>query len=346
MERLKLVDALKKVMPGIGEKETLLEGTSSFMFDNEWIKTFNDTISVSYPFKTDIKCLVKAQEFFKILSKMENDEVTMIVEGEKLLITSGNTSLKMVITDSSNLTSLVDNLSLESSQWGKLPENFTTGLKSCTIFAATNKAYESLCSISVGKDGIISSDNFRAGWFHIDVDMEEEFILPIDAVKNLVQIENLIEYSQNTAWAQFRNKEGLYFSVRKISTDFPRDAIKGFLDFSFVKDSEEYSFPEKIKSAVERAAILSSVNSDGREYIEMLLDKKNNLIIKGSKQFGEIEDKIAPDEKWKFPKDLILKIDPRYFGDMLSIHNKFYVRDDKYILMRNGNFDSIVALFQ
>lgn len=346
MDRLKLVDALQKVMPGIGEKETLLEGTSSFMFDNDWVKTFNDTISVSYPYKSGVKCLVKAQELFKVLNKMESAEITMVIEGEKLSITSGTTNLKMVITDSENIASLVDNLSLESSEWTKLPENFVEGLKSVAIFAATNKAYESLCNVSVGSDGMISSDNFRAGWHHVDIDIDDGFILPIEAVKNLVHIDLLTEYTQNDAWAQFRNKEDLYFSVRKISTDFPRDAIKGFLDFSFIKDSVEYSFPEKIKAAVERAAILSSVNPDGKEYIEMGLDKKGNLIIKGSKQFGEIEDKIVPDKKWKFPKDLLLKIDPRYFGDMLSINNKFYIRDDKYLLMRNGDFDSIVALFQ
>ncbi len=346
MDRLKLVDALQKVMPGIGEKETLLEGTSSFMFDNEWIKTFNDTISVSYPFKSDIKCLIKAQELFKILNKMESAEITMIVEGEKLSISSGTTNLKMIITDSTNISSLVDNLSLESSEWTELPESFSIGLKSVAIFAATNKAYESLCNVSIDADGMIASDNFRAGWYHVDINMSEGFILPIEAIKNLIHIDLLTEYTQNDAWAQFRNKENLYFSVRKISTDFPRDAIKNFLDFDFIKDSVEYSFPEKIKSAVERAAILSIVNPDGKEFIEIGLDKKGNLLVKGSKQFGEIEDKIAPDKKWKFPKDLLLKIDPRYFGDMLSIHNKFYIRDDKYLLMRNSNFDSIVALFQ
>jgi len=345
INRLEFVGALKKVMPGIEGKETLLEGADSFMFDNEWIKTFNDSISVSYPFKTGMNCLIKAQEFFKLLTKIESSEVEMEIEEDKLVLNAGNTNVKMVLMDSSNLVSLVDNLSLENCQWIDLPIKFIDAVKTCIMFSTTNQTYASLCGISIGKDGIVSSDNFRAGWYHIELDVSEDFVLMTEAAKDLINIKDINQYSLGNAWIHFHSEEGLLFSVRKITIDFPRESIKDFLDFSDVINQKKYSFPDKMIKSVERAAILASVNPDGNEYVQIQLDKKNNLVIKGSKHFGEIEDKISPDNKWEFPKDFVLKMNPKYFGDLLSVDNKFYIgKEQQYILMRNGNFDSIISL--
>ena len=35
MNRTVLIEGLKKVMPGVGEKEALIEGASSFLFEDE-----------------------------------------------------------------------------------------------------------------------------------------------------------------------------------------------------------------------------------------------------------------------------------------------------------------------
>ena len=101
MKRIELLDALRKVMPGIGEKNILLEGADSFMFDGGWLKTYNDSISVSYPFNSGIKCLVKAQELFKLLNLLETDEVKILILSDgKFQLSSGNTTLKTIVLSS------------------------------------------------------------------------------------------------------------------------------------------------------------------------------------------------------------------------------------------------------
>ena len=129
MKRIELLDALRKVMPGIGEKNILLEGADSFMFDGGWLKTYNDSISVSYPFNSGIKCLVKAQELFKLLNLLETDEVKILILSDgKFQLSSGNTTLEMIVLSSEVFSSMVDNLALDSVSWIKLPEDFSKAL--------------------------------------------------------------------------------------------------------------------------------------------------------------------------------------------------------------------------
>lgn len=345
MKRLELLEALKRVMPGVETKSSLLEGADSFMFDGEWIKTFNDEISASYPFDSGIKCLVKAQEFFKILSRIEADEIKMVMlDDGKLQMSGGKTVLKMVSSDSSSLVKLVDNLALAGIKWNKLPKDFLKALKLSADFAATNKAFSSLCGVSFGNDGLAASDRIRAGFYKMKIrEFKEDFVLSTGSVRELVKFEALEEFSLGDSWVHFKDKNGLQFSTRKVVVDFPRAAIKKFLDFEGV-DDHVYSFPANLGHSVERASVLSYSNDEGSEYVELSMDQKGNMIVAGAKQYGEIKEKIAKDDKWSFPKDAVLKIDPKVLIDLLSLGNEFYLKENRYILLRHGDFESIIAL--
>jgi len=345
MKRLELLAALKRVMPGVEEKNTLLEGANSFMFDGEWIKTFNDEISVSYPFDSGVECLVKAQEFFKILSRIEADEIKILMlDDGKLQMSGGKTVLKMVSSDSSSLIKLVDNLALSGIKWDKLPKDFLKALKLSADFAATNKAFSSLCGVSFGNDGLAASDRIRAGFYKLKTrGIKEDFVLSTGSVRELIKFEELEEFSIGESWIHFKDKNGLLFSVRKIVVDFPREAIKKFLDFEGV-DDHVYSFPDSLKHSVERASVLSYSNDEGTEYVELSTDSKGNMIVSGAKQYGEIKEKIVKDAKWSFPKDVVLKIDPKVLIDLLGLGNEFYLKENRYILLRHGDFESIISL--
>ena len=342
VNRLAFVEALNKVMPGIEKEAILLEGANSFMFDEDWIKTFNDSISVSYPFRTGVKCLIKAEEFFKVLSKLEVDEVEMEVNDNKLVLKAGNTRIKMVMMKE-DLFLLGDSLFREDNKWFALSDKFKEALRSCVMVSTSDQMYSNLWGVSIGKDGLISSDNFRAAWYHLN--MEEEFVLPVNAAKELARIEDLIEYSQNEAWVHFHNKKGLCFSTRKINNNFPRNDIKGLLDSSKFSDEDLYIFPKGMVKLVERVSIFASPLQDREdEYIQIQLDEEGNLLIKGLREFGEIEDKIPPDGIWKFPVDFILTINPKYLWSMLSVGNEFYLSENNLILIKGANFDGAISL--
>lgn len=343
MKRTELLNALKMVIPGIGDKNVLLEGSNSFMFDGDWIKTFNDEISVSFPFKTDVKCLIKANEFFRVLSKMDSEDVKMIMlDDGKLRMSGGKTVLKMTSLDTSSFTALVNNLSLSEVKWKNLPEKFLEALDVCSGFASKNTAFAALCGISIGDDGLTASDRTRAGFYRISMRVREPFVLKAEAAKELVKSATISQFSVEDNWVHFRDKDGVCFSVRKYKVEFPRDAVKNFMNFSDV--GAEYSFPEGLAKIIDRVSELAYSTGEGNEYVALSLDNKGSLIVSGSKGFGEIEDKIAKDKDWSFPEDMKIQINPACFLSILSMGRKFYIKDGKFLLMKNGDLESVIAL--
>jgi len=345
MNRAELMGVLKKVMSGVEDKNTLLEGANSFMFDDEWIKTFNDEISVSYPFKSGIKCLVKAQEFFRVLSRINSDEIKMILlDDGKVQMSGGKTVLKMVSSDSSSILSLVDNLALGDVKWHKLPKDFVSALSIVSGFATTNTAMTPLCGVSIARDGLAASDRMKAGFYPLEFrSLKGDLVLPIGSVKELIKFVDLEEFSVGESWVHFKAKSGLQFSVRKLNADFPRDAIKNFLNFDET-DEKQYVFPSGLLESIERASVMSFATQEGSEYVELSLDAKGNMIVSGAKQYGELKDKIVKDAKWSFPEDVTLKVQPAHFAALLALGNQFYLKDNKYILMKSATFECILAL--
>ena len=345
MKRLELLEALKNVMPGVEEKSTLMLGADSFMFEDKWIKTFNNEISASYPFDSGIKCLVKAKEFFKILSLIESDEVKMVMlDDSKLQLSGGNTILKMSSIDSSHILELVDNLSLDSIKWNKLPADFVKALNIISGFACVNKAYPSICGVSMARDGLVASDRIRGGFYSLEFrSLKNETILPIGAVFELIKLDDLEEFSIGDSWIHFKTKRGLQFSTRKFDLEFPREQIKNFLKFEDV-DQTKYSFPEGLAKSIGVASVMSHLTDSGYEYIELYVDDKDQLILSGEKQNGVVKRIHKPDGKWSFPKNSKLNISPKMLADLLSLGNEFYVKEDRYLMAKIGNLDCIVSL--
>ncbi len=346
MKRLELLNALKKVMPGIDEKASaLLEGANSFMFDNNWIKSFNDSISVSYPFEIGVKCLVKAKELFSFLNKLNTDEVKIVVlDDGKFRLSSGKATMKLApIGEGEKIFSLVDNLSLSEIVWQKLPLKFMEALKLCQDFASNNTNYGALAGVSVGKDGLAASDRIRAAFYNMRIKTDSEFVIPIRAVRDLAKMEDLTEFFVAGSWIHFKNKDGLCFSTKKIGTDFPREAIKKMLDFSEV-ENQEHSFPETLAETVSRVSVLSYVDSTGQEYVEIEKNDKGDMMVTGAAEYGEIKEKISKNTSWEFPDGVKIRVAPRSFVSLLALNKKFYIRGERHLMMKNGNFDSVMAL--
>ena len=344
MNRKALIEALQKVMPGIDSKETLMEGADSFMFDKDYIRTFNDFISVSYKFETGLECMVKGKEFFQILQKLESEEVKLLVlDDGKFQLSGGKTTLKMPMADKKGFEkTLADNIILSTVDWHHLPESFSKGLQNCVIFAANNDIYASLCAVSIGSDGIVSSDNFRASWYHECLDPKEPFVIPIKAAIELAKVEDIKKYAMKGSWIHFETSHGAVFSVKKTAIDFPRNAIIKFMTFD--KLGEKHLFPKALLKAIGRASVISSETVDGKQFVSITLDAKGNMVVTGSKQLGEVKEKIAPDKEWSFPKGFTLNINPKYFSNILSVNREFYIKDEKYLVLRDGDFDVIVSL--
>ena len=85
VQKKQLVESLKLAMPGIESGNVVLQGSDTFIFHNGKSFTYNDSMAVSIPIEQtglveeDIEGAVKADEFFKVVSKLPQDEISFEV---------------------------------------------------------------------------------------------------------------------------------------------------------------------------------------------------------------------------------------------------------------------------
>ena len=85
IDRKQLLESLKFAMPGIETGTVTLQGADTFIFYNGKIYTYNDSVSVCVPIsqigliEENIEGAVKAEEFFKVISKFPSDEINFVV---------------------------------------------------------------------------------------------------------------------------------------------------------------------------------------------------------------------------------------------------------------------------
>ena len=83
-----LVSALEKVKSGLSSKEAILQSTS-FAFLGGNVVTYNDEISLSHPVEgLEITGAVQATELYQLLKKLKQEEISLEVSENEILITS------------------------------------------------------------------------------------------------------------------------------------------------------------------------------------------------------------------------------------------------------------------
>ena len=86
MKRKELLKALLSVKPGVANKD-IIESMTYFYFNGTHVISYNDIVSIQHPLKTDFKTFVKADDFFKVISKVKSEELAFkmnIVTGKQI----------------------------------------------------------------------------------------------------------------------------------------------------------------------------------------------------------------------------------------------------------------------
>jgi len=343
LNRKDLVNALGIVMPGVDNKGLAgITGGDSFVFDGQWIKTYNDSVAVSYPFETGISCTVKADKLYQSLNKMKGDEISLELGDNVLTVKCGITTLSAPVFEDSNVNQkIVDNLTLEGVEWKDLPKGFIEGLKSSIFSVSSNTAYGSLCGVCFESSNILSSDNFRATWSIIS-EMVDGFLLPSTSAKELLKLNGLEKYFVTDSWVHFMSDKGVIFSVRLWSNDFPVDRIKEL--FPTKEIGSKYIFPEELVESINRVSNLSYEDDGFNAYggSVKLTRVKDNLIVKGEKGGFKIEDKIKIDKK-TFPAKFDVMLPYESLKDILNRTREFYLCEN-FIYFEMENFKHIMAV--
>jgi len=293
VNRIELIEALTKIKPGIASKE-YLEQSTHFILDNDFIISYNDEISISYPFKIGVSCTIEEGMLYKLVSKMEEDIVSFELKENILRIKCGDVKAKLPVVIDSQIIDYVNKLSDEHDKldWHALPKDFIDAVKLCAFSASTDKTINMLSCVWVEGKDVLSFDKYRASWYQMEKEVQDNFYIEADHITKIGGFEDPIEYCISKAWAHFQMGTGVVFSARLVLPDKLLDLRSKFDGF---EHDTRISLPDNLGKAVDIVALAI----EKREKLDqkITLEFGEDLIrCIGSSERGTIEQEVHLDK--------------------------------------------------
>ena len=280
INRQQLLNVLKLVQPALAAKE-IIEQSTSFLFLQGSILTYNDEIAISHPFDLGLEGAVKAEELVKLLSKLKDEELELEVTENELLI-RGKRSKAGIRLEAEISLPVADIKTPE--KWVPLPKDFSEAVSFCLFSASREMSKPVLTCLHAKGDVVESCDNFRLTRYKLESHIQGKILLPATAAKVLCKYAP-VEYGLLDGWAHCRNADQVSFSARVFEGDYPN--LDPFLS---LKDGEEITFPGDLGEMLERAGVFSIADFAQDEQVQITLEKRH-MTIRGEGSVGWFEEK-------------------------------------------------------
>jgi len=313
LNRQEFIDILSTLKPALAKKD-IIEQATHFVFTGKEIVTYNDKICIRYPLETTFKLSVKAEEFYKVISNIKEEEIELDFNSKELLVSSNSVKSGFVISEDEKIEELVGTIG-EPSKWHKLPEDFLEGVSMCMFSASKNQTQGIFCCINIKDDVIIACDNDNgiASQYFLDDKMKESFLIPAISVAELIKL-NVVEYGMKESWISFRTENKVVFSSRIEKGDYAD--ISKFFEFEFIR----FRLPDKFKELVDTSCILADGDFDVDKEIDVVIDE-GKISCKGQRdEVGWIEaecDIKAKSKKVEFVINPLLLSKILYFSNVI-----------------------------
>jgi len=326
-----MLGIITKIKAGTTKSE-YLEGMSHVFFSGTDIISYNDKISIQYPFKTDFSAFVEADKLHKLLSKLKTGTLNIEEIDDKLTISCKTTKVKLSTIEDNEVSNRISSVSesLKTAKWKKLPDDFSPNILLCSYTASKQESDGTLTCVYVNGDVCVASDNNRISCATIGSEIDDMFIKATE-IKNLVNT-NPISYFSAKSWLHFKNADGCIFSIRKVTGTFP-----DFLQF-FEFDGVEVTLPREIITGIDIASIFADV-------IDPIINLKikNGVLFLSTKSDGKgAIHRVKIDYSGK---EISLNINPNFLKEMMSHASSITISEDKVKLETDSGFRMITALY-
>ena len=298
IQKKQLVESLNACMPGIETGSAVLQGADSFVFYNGKIFSYNDIVSVAVPITNEdllqegIQGCVKAEEFFKVVSKFPSDEIKFTVtENGTWLLKCGKAKAEMTLMNFDFETRL-KNIAPQEDGWVDLPEDFAFGLGVCKM--GTNKTL--LAGVYVSGKDIVSTDGNHINCYEMKDAELPVFWISDNSANELLKLNKLVAMQLQGNWIHFKAENETIFSIKTLQAEgFPYDKVKNIMDTSDVSKSMLHAkFPKGLFSAIDRAVSFSIDISDHSAV--RLVISKDKIEVSSERSAGKYNEKVDWEE--------------------------------------------------
>lgn len=344
IERKKLLDTLKVVLCGVEQGSSILEGADTFVFTEDGVFSYNDSIAVSVPINTGLTGAVKSKEFFNLLQKLKGDEFKLIKKNDEFIISSGNTRARIKLVESTVLEYL-ENLKIDELKWIKIDDDLFNGFKHCKLMNSNSP----IRGLYVHGKTMYSTDEIRIATYKLKTNYGQ-FWIDDYAITQLLKIdENLKSISITDGWVHFRSESGLIFSCKSNDCSmYPEQGIDSIIESTNKKKKDPHGkLPASFKEVVDR---VSTLGEDIQNFIVINLTLSNEyILLSSSKKIGSVKESIAWGEKLNITDEIQTSGDAGFLLEAFDKSNEFYItesNDVKYIIFTKENFKLILSTIQ
>ncbi len=275
-----LLDVLHMVRSGLTSK-AMVQQSDCFVFHKNKIYTYNDEISISYPFKIDVNGAVPAKEFLNLLKRIKQKEIHVTQTDSGLLIKGKNNKANIRIV--SKIALPIDQINMPD-HFDLLPKEFTTALKFCLFSCSKDMTKPALTCIHCNQYRIESSDNFRVTVrFFDDSYFVQPLLIPSVAAKSLATFD-VVEYATSPGWLHFKTDKGVLFSCRTyVGMTFPD--VNQIINVK----GKKVNLPNNLDDVLKRACVFTETKTHAGDRISVELSD-GKLIVRSKGDVGWFEE--------------------------------------------------------
>lgn len=308
---------LKSVSGGIARKE-ILDQSTSFVFKDGQVFTYNDELAVraDFPFG-DFVGAIPAEALLAFLDRAPKEQVKVQPKGEEVLFRAGRCRVGLALEQ--EITLPIDEVELPE-KWVKLPVDFFDALRFCSFSLAKDVNRPALTCFYCHRGQVITSDGFRLTRFQLKggKGFRKAMLLPSFAQSHIVALD-ATHYNATGDWLHFRNEEGAVLSCRTYQADFPK------IDHLLEVEGDAVKLPQSLIEALDRAAIFTEPDPTvALEFVTVKLSP-GKVRVEAKSVAGWIKEEA----KARYSGEPVeFKINPGFFKETLAIMNEMQIAEN------------------
>lgn len=309
VEKTKMVDAMKAVLPGVDKGASGIEGANLFLFKNDRLFTYNGVTSVSVPFPLGgTKFGVSATNLFAFVSKLNELQVNIDLvmdkdEPEKIKsvkVTSGKAKATFALSDTTEIEKYLEGIVFTDGK--EAPANFCDAFNLTVIKNNIHAEMKGVVTTkSEGKTFIAASDKRRISIHELDSEMDE-FKVDDDVLADALKLGEPKTYAIVGPWLHLGFENDVTFScIRQDLSKFNAEGMIKALDKLYAIDPVvEGKLPQAMSEAIARVSTLASAQNTNTGLTARLTISSEGIEVYAEKKDGNAEELVPWDTEVKF----------------------------------------------
>jgi len=332
VNRAELLETLKKIQPGLSTAKDAAAGGQAHcvVFEADRVFSFNNEVAITLPYATDVVGAFVAAPLIEVLGRMPDETIDILATAAEMRITGKKT--KVGIRREATVSLPIGEIG-QAKAWSRLPVDFVQAVRFCRFSAARGTACPVLGFLNIKGRTVESCDNFRLTRYTMQSAVKEDVMFRAAAVAELTEYP-IIQLGQSPGWTHFRDKEGLVYSCRSLTGEYPD------LSPLIVDDGAPVDLPKELVGALERAEIFTKGMDDGANFVSVQI-MAGCVLITGTGPNGWYKERT--DAPGYTGDPLCFSVQPDFLKDSLHLLNKATVSTGK-LKLEGANFVHVVNL--